>query len=66
VFRVVVLVTFVFSIPDVIGFLSPSEGLTNIVNLIPFAKYSLGWVLPALILFLFINIITKKSRTQAV
>ena len=61
VFRVVVLVTFIFSIPDVIGFLSPSETLTNVIHYIPFAKHSLGWVLPACIGFLIANVVSKKA-----
>ena len=62
VFRVVVLLTFIFSIPDVLGFLSPSEGLAQVVNVIPFAKHSLGWVLPALISFLVLNIKTFTTN----
>ena len=60
VFRVVVLLTFVFSIPDVVGVISPSKNLSNVVSLIPFAQYSLGWVLPALLGFIFTNLLVKK------
>ena len=52
VFRAVVMITFIFSIPDVIGFISPSESLQSITNYMPLAKYSLGWVLPAIATFL--------------
>jgi len=62
VFRLVVLVTFIFSIPDVLGFLSPSEKLTDVINFIPFAKHSLGWVLPALMSFLVVNLISKLKK----
>lgn len=61
VFRVVVLLTFVFSIPDVIGVISPSKNLSNVVSFIPFAQYSLGWVLPALLGFIFTNLLVKKT-----
>ena len=61
VFRVVVLLTFVFSIPDVVGVISPSKNLSNVVSLIPFAQYSLGWVLPALLGFIFTNLLVKKT-----
>ena len=61
IFRLVVLVTFIFSIPDVLNFLMPSEGLTNIINTIPFAKHSLGWVLPAFVVFGLVNITSQKS-----
>lgn len=63
VFRVVVLVTFIFSIPDVLLFLSPSEKITEIMANIPFAKHSLGWVLPALISFILLNF--KNFTTKA-
>jgi len=63
VFRVVVLVTFIFSIPDVFLFLSPSEKITEIMANIPFAKHSLGWVLPALISFGLLNF--KNFTTKA-
>ncbi|MFY9242270.1 MAG: branched-chain amino acid transport system II carrier protein [Polaribacter sp.] len=56
VFRGVVLVTFIFSVPDFLGFIIPRENLTGIIKVIPFAKYSLGWVLPAFITFLAVNL----------
>ncbi|MCH3881158.1 branched-chain amino acid transport system II carrier protein [Tenacibaculum aquimarinum] len=60
VFKMVVLVTFIFSIPDFLGFIIPRESLTGIKSFIPFAQFSLGWVLPALITFLVLNF--KKLR----
>ncbi len=66
VFRVVVLVTFIFSIPDVLNFLSPSEDLTQVISSIPFASHSLGWVLPAFIGFILLNFktFTTKATTN--
>lgn len=61
VFRVVVLLTFLFSIPDVVGVISPSKNLSNVVNFIPFAKYSLGWVLPSFAGFIIANLLAKKA-----
>lgn len=62
VFRYVVLVSFLFSIPDFLKFLVPAETIQPVVNFIPLANYSLGWVLPALVTFIIINLIdTKKS-----
>jgi LIVCS family branched-chain amino acid:cation transporter len=58
VFRGVVLVTFIFSIPDFLGFIIPREQLTGIKNFIPLAADSLGWVLPAFISFLALNVTT--------
>lgn len=61
VFRIVVLLTFLFSIPDVVGVISPSKNLSNIVNFIPFANYSLGWVLPSFAGFIIANLLAKKA-----
>ncbi|WP_299098380.1 branched-chain amino acid transport system II carrier protein [uncultured Winogradskyella sp.] len=61
VFRVVVIMTLLFSIPDVIGFMSPSEELKSITSYIPFANYSLGWVLPAVISFFGISFIPNSK-----
>lgn len=64
VFRGVVLTTFVFSIPDFLGFFIDAEWLTNIKSVIPLANKSLGWVLPAILIFLLINIIKKPHLGQ--
>ena len=63
VFRGVVLVTFIFSIPDFLGFIIPRENLVGIKSIIPLAEDSLGWVLPALLVFIFMNLIVKKRMT---
>jgi LIVCS family branched-chain amino acid:cation transporter len=63
VFRGVVLVTFIFSIPDFLGFIIPRENLVGIKSIIPLAEHSLGWVLPALLVFIFMNLIVKKRMT---
>ena len=55
VFRVVVLITFIFSIPDFLKFLIPEEKIQSIINIIPLANYSLGWLIPAFISFIFVN-----------
>ena len=55
VFRSVILITFTFSIPDFLGFIVPKENLTSIKSMIPFAEQSLGWVLPAILVFIIIN-----------
>lgn len=56
VFRAVVIATFIFSIPDFLKFLINPEKLEPIVAVIPFANHSLGWVLPALIAFILVNL----------
>jgi LIVCS family branched-chain amino acid:cation transporter len=60
VFRVVVIVAFIFSIPDVLSFFMPKESLKPIVDLIPLANHNLGWVLPSLLVFIITAFI--KSR----
>ena len=60
VFRGVVIVTFIFSITDFLGFIIPRENLTGIKSIIPLAAQSLGWVLPALLVFIGLNM--KKFK----
>ena len=62
VFRAVVITTFVFSVPDVVGFISPSEGLKTLTSYIPFASKSLGWVLPACLVFIIASISQFTKR----
>jgi LIVCS family branched-chain amino acid:cation transporter len=59
VFRWVVLVAFVFSIPDFLGFFVPPENLIGVKEMIPFANENLGWVLPALLTFVLVNLFEK-------
>ena len=63
VFRAVVITAFVFSIPDVLGYFLPKETLKPIVEVIPLAKYSLGWVLPALLVFGLTSFVQPKLKT---
>jgi len=57
VFRIVTGVTFLFSIPDFLGFLVSDEVLTPVRELIPLSKFHMGWVLPATFVFILINAI---------
>ena len=59
VFRAVVLIAFIFSIPDFLGFIIPAENLEFINETVPFAKQNLGWVLPALATFILVNVFEK-------
>lgn len=65
VFRAVVLVTFIFSIPDFLKFLIPPENLKPIIEVIPLSNQSLGWVLPAVLIFVLVNLIDKKKTVNA-
>jgi branched-chain amino acid:cation transporter, LIVCS family len=65
VFRIVVLVTFIFSIPDFMQFLIPEDKLQNIQSIIPLSTYNLGWLLPALVVFVLVNLVKiKKSFSE--
>ena len=61
VFKAVVIVTFIFSIPDVIGFITPSNGLTQITQYIPLAEHSLGWIIPATATCIIASVLTKET-----
>ncbi|CAM1371154.1 Branched-chain amino acid:cation transporter, LIVCS family [Tenacibaculum sediminilitoris] len=61
VFKVVVGVTFLFSIPDFLGYIINPEYLSEIKNNIPFANQNLGWVLPAAFSFITANLIQLKK-----
>ncbi len=65
VFRTVVLVTIVFSIPDFLGSLGLGESIKGIQRLIPFSALSLGWVLPALLTFAITNSFLKRNPPVA-
>lgn len=62
VFRLVVFVTILFSIPDFLQFLIAKEKVQFLLDIIPFSNFSLGWVMPAFITFILINILTQKNK----
>lgn len=62
VFKSVVAATFLFSIPDFLGFIINPNYLVEIKNNIPFANHNLGWVLPAILSFVFSNLIKSKKQ----
>ncbi|MCK0179552.1 branched-chain amino acid transport system II carrier protein [Flavobacteriaceae bacterium S0862] len=64
VFKTVVLVTFIFSIPDFLGFLMEADWLQNIKEIIPFAKQNLGWVLPGLVAFIVVNLVQNLLKQR--
>ncbi|MBL4604610.1 MAG: branched-chain amino acid transport system II carrier protein [Flavobacteriaceae bacterium] len=64
VFRGVVIVTFLFSIPDFLGFFGFKESLVHVKEWIPLSSQTLGWVLPAFLVFVLLNIKTTRSKTS--
>ncbi len=65
VFKFVVLITFLFSIPDFLGFIINPEHLEGIKTFIPLSKFQLGWVLPAFIIWLLLNIKTFTTKVAS-
>lgn len=61
VFRWVVIATIVFSIPDFLGSIGWGESISGITPWIPLSQFHMGWVLPALVVFVLGNFIGKKS-----
>lgn len=57
VFKAVVLTTIIFSIPDFLGSIGYGDLIAPIVPWIPLSSFSMGWVLPSLLVF---TIITLK------
>lgn len=61
VFKAVVITTIIFSIPDFLGSIGFTETLSNVQFFIPLSPYSLGWVLPAVVVFISTNLLNKKK-----
>lgn len=59
VFRAVVITTFVFCIPDIYGATFGSNPFESITQYIPMFGYTLGWVLPAILIFVLSNLLFK-------
>ncbi|WP_233899950.1 branched-chain amino acid transport system II carrier protein [Tenacibaculum piscium] len=64
VFKVVVFITLFFSIPDFLDFIIDKEHLAPIKAFIPLSKEHLGWVLPAIISFILVNIFQSKNSVK--
>jgi LIVCS family branched-chain amino acid:cation transporter len=63
VFRGVILVTFIFSIPDFLVFFKALENLAILMKrFIPLGEFSLGWVLPTLLSFILLNLIHSPKK----
>jgi LIVCS family branched-chain amino acid:cation transporter len=64
IFKGVTVITLLFSIPDFLLFVFSEEFVTSIREWIPLSKYSLGWVLPAMFVFMVLNI-SKMTRFRS-
>ena len=64
VFRAVVVTTILFSIPDFLGSIGLGSYIESITRWIPLCNLSMGWVLPALAVFIVANI-GKGNKSNA-
>lgn len=64
IFKGVTIITLLFSIPDFLYFVFSEEYTASIKEWIPLSKYSLGWVLPSLFVFIILNI-SKLTRARS-
>ena len=65
VFKGVVIISFLFSIPDFLKILMPSDTINAIINVIPLGKLNLGWVLPSLLMFVLLNVYQNFNSSNA-
>ncbi len=61
VFKAVIIVTLVFSIPDFLQSITKNDSITKIQEYIPLATSNLGWVLPAILTFI-VTLFVKKQE----
>ena len=64
IFKIVVSVTFIFSIPDFLKYFLPENSLRPITELLPLADQSLGWILPAIIAFIIGNVLVNLKKNS--
>ncbi len=63
VFKAVVITTMIFSIPDFLATIGLAKTVSNLQDYIPLSTFSLGWVLPAVTVFIIMNLISNAKRT---
>ncbi|GAA4273309.1 branched-chain amino acid transport system II carrier protein [Aquimarina gracilis] len=56
VFKAVVVVTIIFSLPDFLASIGMKEQVQPVLDALPFGNYSLAWLLPALVTLVIANI----------
>ncbi|MBT8183293.1 MAG: branched-chain amino acid transport system II carrier protein [Eudoraea sp.] len=65
VFKWVILTTFIFNIPDFLESIGIIDEITGFQRYIPLSSYSMGWVLPALLAFITVNLMGGKELNSA-
>lgn len=64
VFRWVVVTTVIFSVPDFLGSVGLGSTIGPYTEWLPLINYQLGWVLPAILVFVISNLFQKKLNGQ--
>ncbi|WP_430908713.1 branched-chain amino acid transport system II carrier protein [Maribacter sp. 2-571] len=64
VFRGVIIVTGIFSIPDFMASIGLGEGILFLQHLIPLSSFGMAWVLPAVIAFVVMNFMSRPSTIK--
>lgn len=64
IFRGVILITILFSLPDFLGFVGFKESLSEVLKYIPLSAHHMGWVIPATLSFFVLNILNKRELPQ--
>ncbi len=64
VFKAVVLATILFSLPDFLGSISPLAAIGDGFSWIPLQKYHMGWVVPAVVVFVLANLFGQKNTDE--
>lgn len=62
VFRAVIIATILFSFPDFLGSVGLGDAISWLQNHIPLSEFSMGWVLPAGIIFILANSIKISKK----
>lgn len=65
VFRTVVGLAILFSIPDFLKFLIPVENLESIYNIVPLSREGLGWIIPSILGFAAANVYSSIKNNTA-
>ncbi|MEP0262999.1 branched-chain amino acid transport system II carrier protein [Dokdonia sp.] len=65
VFKAVVAVTILFSLPDFLSTVGLAEVVKPIQEFLPLGTITLGWLLPALITFVIVNAMSFKNKNES-
>ncbi len=59
IFKAVIVTTILFSIPDFLESIGFVESIASVKELIPLGAFSMGWVLPAGLVFVLVNVLVN-------